>query len=44
MLPQIKNAYLFYGVAIFLFGYIAYMMIRRRKGDRPDSRDREPEL
>jgi hypothetical protein len=31
-------------LAASLIGYILYMMIRRRKGERPGHRDTEPEL
>ncbi len=41
---QITNAYVFYGVAAALFAYIIYMMVRRRKGERPGSAEAESEL
>ncbi len=41
---QIKNAYLFVGITAVLVSYILYTMIRTRKGARPGSDDREPEL
>ncbi len=41
---QIKNAYIFYGVASILFAYILYMMVRRRKGERPGSAEGDSEL
>ncbi len=41
---QIKNGYIFFGVAAVVFGYILYTMIRARKGERPGFRDRESEL
>jgi len=41
---MVKNPYLFYGVATLVVAYLLYMMIRRRKGERPGSKAREPEL
>jgi hypothetical protein len=35
---------LFFGVAGLIVAYLLYMMIRKRKGERPGFRDREPEL
>jgi hypothetical protein len=40
----ITNPYLFFGAAGLLIAYILYMMIRKRQGERPGDRDREPEL
>jgi hypothetical protein len=40
----IKDPLIFYGAATLIFAYILYMMIRRRKGERAGSPDREPEL
>ncbi len=40
----IKNLYIFVGCSVVLVSYILYMMIRSRKGDRPGSKDHEPEL
>ena len=40
----INNAYVFFGIASLLFGYILYTMIRARKGLRPESRESETEL
>jgi hypothetical protein len=41
---DINNRYVFLGVSSLLVVYIFYMMIRRRKGERPGSAVREPEL
>jgi len=41
---QIKNAYIFFGIAAVVFGYILYTMIRARKGERPGQQNGEPEL
>ncbi len=40
----IKNLYVFIGVSALLVSYLLYMMIRRRKGERPGFEDREAEL
>jgi hypothetical protein len=40
----IKNLYFFIGVSALLISYILYTMIRARKGERPGSKDQEPEL
>jgi hypothetical protein len=40
----IKNIYIFIGASAVVVSYILYMMIRARKGERPGSRDHEPEL
>jgi hypothetical protein len=40
----ITNAYVFLGASAALVAYILYMMIRKRKGLRPDSKVHEPEL
>jgi hypothetical protein len=42
--PEVKNAYVFFGAAALIVAYLLYMMIRRRKGERPGSKDREPDL
>jgi hypothetical protein len=44
VMREINNPYVFYGVAGLLVAYLLYMMIRRRKGERPGSAVREPEL
>jgi hypothetical protein len=41
---EINNPYIFFGVAGLLVAYLLYMMIRKRKGERPGSAAREPEL
>jgi hypothetical protein len=41
---EIKNAYLFYGVGGLVVAYLLYMMVRTRKGARPGTDVREPEL
>jgi len=41
---QVKNAFLFFGVASLVVGYLLYMMFRTRKGERPGTTIREPEL
>jgi hypothetical protein len=45
-MPQIENPWIFYAAAGLLVGYVLFMMIRRRRGERPGSldRDREPIL
>ena len=40
----IHNAWVFYAAAATVVGYLLYMMIRRRKGERPGTTTREPEL
>lgn len=41
---NITNANVFYAVSAIIIGYILYMMVRKRKGERPDTATREPEL
>ena len=41
---EIKDATVFYAVAGVIIGYIVYMMVRRRKGERAGAVKREPEL
>jgi len=41
---QIKNPYVFFGVAGLFVVYMLYMMIRKRKGERPGYRESETEL
>ena len=36
--------WIFFGVAGAVVAYLLSMMIRRRKGERPGTTDREPEL
>lgn len=40
----INNAYVFYSISGVFFAYILYQMIRKRKGERPGSRESETEL
>jgi hypothetical protein len=40
----INNVYIFVGFSVVLVSYILYTMIRARKGERPGSKDHEPEL
>ena len=44
MITQITDPLVFYGVAALFVSYLLYMMIRKRKGERPGHEDREPEL
>ena len=41
---QVKNPFYFFGAAAFVIAYLLYMMIRKRKGERPGTTIREPEL
>lgn len=41
---KVNNPFIFFGVAALIVAYLIYMMIRRRKGDRPGAADGEPEL
>jgi hypothetical protein len=41
---MVKDPWIFFGVAGVIVAYLLYMMIRKRKGERPGYRDREPEL
>ena len=43
-LLEIKNKYVFFAVCVILIVYLLYMMIRKRKGERPGTAVREPEL
>lgn len=43
-IPDVRNPWLFFGVAGLVVGYMLYTMIRRRKGERPGEGWREPEL
>jgi hypothetical protein len=40
----VTDPWVFFGVAGAVVSYLLYMMIRRRKGERPGIPDREPEL
>jgi hypothetical protein len=44
MFDQVTNPWVFYGVGGALVIYVLYMMIRKRKGERPGHHDREPQL
>jgi hypothetical protein len=44
MFREIKNEFLFFIPAGLLVAYLLYMMIRKRKGERPGTSVREPEL
>jgi hypothetical protein len=43
-LESIRNPLLFFGPAALFVGYLLYIMIRKRKGERPGEGWREPEL
>jgi len=40
----ITDPFVFYGLGGLLVAYVLYMMIARRKGERPGHAGREPEL
>lgn len=40
----IQDARIFFGLAALVVAYLLYMMIRKRRGERPGFADREPEL
>jgi hypothetical protein len=44
VMREVRNAWVFFGVAGFLVAYLLYMMIRKRKGERPGFKEREPDL
>ena len=44
MTLQVHDPWVFFGASAALVAYLLYMMIRRRKGERPGVADREPEL
>jgi hypothetical protein len=44
MRGTVNNPWVFFGVSGAVVAYLLYMMIRRRKGERPGAVDREPEL
>jgi hypothetical protein len=44
MFDQVTNPWVFYGAWSALVVYVLYMMIRKRKGERPGHRDRETQL
>ena len=41
---QVKDPLWFYGVSALVLAYLIYMVVRKRKGERPGSGVREPEL
>ncbi len=41
---DIKNPWYFFGPAAAVVAYLLYMMIRKRRGERPGVTNREPEL
>jgi hypothetical protein len=41
---QVKDPFWFFGVAGLVVAYLLYMIIRKRKGERPGNTVREPEL
>jgi hypothetical protein len=41
---MVKNPWIFFGAASVVVACLLYMMIRKRKGERPGYPDREPEL
>ena len=43
-LSQVKDPAWFFGIAGLVVAYLLYMMIRKRKGERPGSMIHEPEL
>ena len=43
-LPDISSSTIFLALSALLIGYILYMMIRKRKGERAGFDRREPDL
>lgn len=43
-MAHVNNPWVFFGVSGVVVAYLLYMMIRKRKGERPGTLDREPEL
>ena len=41
---MVTDPRIFFGVAALVVGYVCYMMIRKRKGERPGAASRDPEL
>lgn len=41
---NVNNPYVFFSVSGLVVAYLLYMMVRKRKGERPGSAVREPEL
>jgi hypothetical protein len=44
LLVQVKNFWIFTAASAAVVSYLLYMMIRKRRGERPGVPDREPEL
>jgi hypothetical protein len=40
----VKDPLIFFGVSGAIVGYLLYMMIRKRKGERPGFKERENDL
>ncbi len=40
----VNDPWVFFSVSAVVVGYLLYMMIRRRKGERPGTLERESEL
>ena len=43
-MKEVTNPYYFFGVSALIVAYLLYMVIRKRKGERPGTSIREPEL
>jgi len=43
-MQHVNDPWVFFGVSGVVVAYLLYMMIRKRKGERPGTVDREPEL
>lgn len=43
-MQQVKDPFWFFGVAGLIVAYLLYMMIRKRRGERPGNSVHEPEL
>ena len=41
---MVKNPLIFFGVSGAIVAYLLYMMIRKRKGERPGFKERETDL
>ena len=41
---MVNNPWVFFSVSGVIIAYLLYMMIRKRKGERPGTIEREPEL
>lgn len=40
----VHSGWIFYPAAALLVGYLVYMIVRKRRGERPGTEVREPEL